>query len=716
MTRWIRNLNLSTKLVVIMVAGLLPVVTLTALYLMQKQRDITVAERQLAGLHRCENLEAMLLSVGAHEIWSAATAAGEGAGDKLQQASADVAHAMSEQQAIIEDYGASTDEDAQRWNEIRYAWNGAVAAKPTTVADVIRMHSELRQRILEYRDYIATTSYLVLNPNPITYFMVDATVMQVPNYESYVTELRSYAADIAAAGKPSVAALEQINRTEVLAQGALDQIAADMHHATEGAAGDARHLDAEQLLPQVTGAFEDFRGYLQDKVTGGSTDSLDAVLRNSEQLTAAVGSLHDSLRAAVERQLRQSIDRLRATRDRIELLVVLAVLAGVGAMAHVIWTTVRGINEMVAVVARLAEGDYTHQIDVQESNELGHTMQALQAMQTKLSAVLRDVKDSAATVATAAGQINAGTSDLSVRTEQQAANLEETASAMEQMTATVKQNADNAVLASKLAQAARDQAENGGSVVERAVAAMGAIDVSSKRIADIISVIDEIAFQTNLLALNAAVEAARAGDQGRGFAVVASEVRSLAQRSASAAKEIKDLIHDSVSKVGEGGRLVSESGRHLGEIVAAVKKVSDVVGEISNASQEQAASAEEISRAVLQMDRSTQQNASMVEETNAAATSMQDQATRLSELTAFFKLTDPPDSAHRREPRAEREPRPEREARVAEREVRLAESKGRSPLGRRPGRARGASARERTEAAARSTRPPPAAAGDWSEF
>ena len=190
---------------------------------------------------------------------------------------------------------------------------------------------------------------------------------------------------------------------------------------------------------------------------------------------------------------------------------------------------------------------------------------------------------------------------------------------MEEMTATVKQNADNAVHANQLAQAARDQAEQGGGVVERAVAAMGAIDASSKRIADIIGVIDEIAFQTNLLALNAAVEAARAGEQGRGFAVVASEVRSLAQRSATAAKEIKDLIHDSVSKVDEGSRLVSESGRHLGEIVASVKKVSDIVGEIAAASQEQTAGAEQVSRAVLQMDEITQQNAAMVEEASAAA-------------------------------------------------------------------------------------------------
>ncbi len=331
------------------------------------------------------------------------------------------------------------------------------------------------------------------------------------------------------------------------------------------------------------------------------------------------------MQRSVEQQLEQSEARLRASRDHMALLVMLAVVLGMGFMGVVILTTVNGMREAVAVVSRVSEGDYTQPIDPHGSDELAHMMRALQAMQGKLSGVLSSVKDSAITVATAARQINAGTSDLSARTEQQAANLEETASSIEEMTATVKQNADNAKLANKLARAARDQAEHGGSIVEQTVAAMAAIDVSSKKIADIISVIDEIAFQTNLLALNAAVEAARAGDQGRGFAVVASEVRNLAQRSASAAKEIKGLIHDSVGKVADGSRLVSESGRHLNEIVASVKKVSDVVGEISNASQEQAASAEEISRAVLQMDESTQQNAAMVEQASAAAGSMNDQ-------------------------------------------------------------------------------------------
>jgi methyl-accepting chemotaxis protein len=642
MSRWIRKLNFSTKLLLIMIAGILPLVILSVLYLSQKQKAISTAERELQGLHRYQVLQALLLPVGMHEIWSAAAAAGEGAADKLQAASDDVTRVMSQQDKVVGDDDGSNVEDVQHWNEVKSSWNAILSAKPSSVADVIRMHSDLRRKILDYRDYIASSSYLVLDADPVTYFDIDATVMQIPNYESYVTEMRSHAASVGAAGKSTMADVEAITRAQVLAGGALDQIDSDIRHAADGGAdGAALRAGAEQSLSQVRGAFVAFSKYVQDNVTSGAiSDPLDSVLQNASQLTAAISTFHDSMQESVEHQLQSNLAGLREMRNRMLALVALAVALGVGFMGVVIGTTVSGMNAAVAVVSRLAEGDYTHAITAHGSDELARMMQALGTMQSKLSGVLSSVKDSAITVATAARQINAGTSDLSSRTEQQAANLEETASSMEEMTATVKQNADNAKLANKLAQAARDQAEHGGSIVEQTVAAMGAIDVSSKKIADIISVIDEIAFQTNLLALNAAVEAARAGDQGRGFAVVASEVRNLAQRSASAAKEIKGLIHDSVGKVGEGSRLVSESGRHLGEIVASVKKVSDVVGEISNASQEQAASAEEISRAVLQMDESTQQNAAMVEEASAAAGSMNEQAARLSELTAFFKLRE----------------------------------------------------------------------------
>jgi methyl-accepting chemotaxis protein len=634
MTRWIRTLSFTTKLVVIAVSAMVPVVVLTVLFMSEKQHSINGVARELAGLHRYQGLEAMLLPLGMHEVWSTAAAAGEGVSDKLQAASAEVTRAVTQQDAgsADEDYGAPTGEDARRWNEIKYAWNAVATSKFSSAADVARMHTALRQKILDYRDYIASTSGLALDGDAVTSAVIDAAVTRIPNYESELTEMRSRAAAVGLIGKPSMADVQEITRSEVLAQSALDSIDADVARA-----GGA----AEQSMAQVRSAFEAFRKYVTANVTGGGSAPLEAVIQNASALPAAISSLHNSVQQMAQNRLQYSADELRATRNHMLLLVAAAMLLGLGSVGAVILTTVGGMNEAVTVVSRLAEGDYTHDIAVDGTDELARMMRALQIMQSKLSGVLSGVKESSLTVATAARQINAGTSDLSARTEQQAANLEETASSMEAMTSTVKQNADNAKLANKLAQAARDQAEQGGSIVERAVGAMGAIDVASKKIADIISVIDEIAFQTNLLALNAAVEAARAGDQGRGFAVVASEVRSLAQRSASAAKEIKDLIHDSVSKVGEGSRLVSDSGRHLGEIVASVKKVSDVVGEISNASQEQAASAEEISRAVLQMDESTQQNAAMVEEASAAAASMNDQAARLSQLTAYFKLRDP---------------------------------------------------------------------------
>ncbi|HEY3730286.1 MAG TPA: methyl-accepting chemotaxis protein [Steroidobacteraceae bacterium] len=641
MTRWIRSLNFSTKMAVIAVAAVVPVVVLTVLFLAAKQQGIDVASRELAGMHRSQSLESMLLPLGMHEVLGIAVASGENLTDKLQAATADVTREVGAQDSVTENYGAPAGEDSRRWNEVKYSWNALAMAKPGSVAEVTRLHAQLRQSILDYRDYIATMSGLALDGDPVGSFIIDASVTQIPTYEAYLTQMRAQAVAIAAAGKASMADVQEIERTEVLALNALDAIDTDIRHAAEGGtSGEGMRAVSEQAMAQAHNTFESFRKYLHQSVIGLSSDALDVVTQNGAQLGTAIGGVHASMQQAAQKRLQASADSIRATRNHMLLLVVSAMLFGLGSLGLVLITQVRGLNETVAVVSRLAEGDYTHEITVVGSDELARSMRAVQIMQSKLSGVLSGVKESSLTVATAARQINAGTSDLSARTEQQAANLEETASSMEAMTSTVKQNADNAKLANKLAQAARTQAEQGGLIVERAVAAMGAIDVASKKIADIISVIDEIAFQTNLLALNAAVEAARAGDQGRGFAVVASEVRSLAQRSASAAREIKDLIHDSVSKVGEGSKLVSESGHHLGEIVASVKKVSDVVGEISNASQEQAASAEEISRAVMQMDQSTQQNAAMVEQASAAAASMNDQAARLSQLTSFFKLRE----------------------------------------------------------------------------
>ncbi|GAB5499124.1 MAG: methyl-accepting chemotaxis protein [Pseudohongiellaceae bacterium] len=294
------------------------------------------------------------------------------------------------------------------------------------------------------------------------------------------------------------------------------------------------------------------------------------------------------------------------------------------------------MNDVNSTMGKLAQGQLTEKMTGDHKGQFGELQSNVNTSIEQLVSVVNDIAAASGSVQQASVEITNGNNDLSKRTEQQAASLEETSSAMEEITATVQQNAENSIQANTLARGARETAENGGTVVGQAVEAMQAISESSKKINDIIGVIDEIAFQTNLLALNAAVEAARAGDQGRGFAVVADEVRSLAGRSAKAAKEIKDLIKDSGVKVSEGSELVNRSGETLEEIVTAVKKVNDIVAEIATASDEQSTGLSEISRAIGEMDSMTQQNAALVEEAAAASESMSSQANNLEQLISFF--------------------------------------------------------------------------------
>jgi methyl-accepting chemotaxis protein len=298
----------------------------------------------------------------------------------------------------------------------------------------------------------------------------------------------------------------------------------------------------------------------------------------------------------------------------------------------------RPLKRAVQIADRVAEGDLTSDIEVNSTDELGQLAAALKRMNANLRNIVTDVRSGTEVISHASGEIAAGNADLSHRTEEQASSLEETASSMEELTSTVKHNADNARQASRLAATASEVAVKGGHVVADVVQRMSAINDSSKKIADIIGVIDGIAFQTNILALNAAVEAARAGEQGRGFAVVATEVRTLAQRSAGAAKEIKQLISDSVRKVEDGTRLVGEAGKTMDEVVASVHRVTEIVAEISAATGEQSSGIEQVNQAVMQMDNVTQQNAALVEEAAAAAESMQQQAQALAHAVASFKL------------------------------------------------------------------------------
>ncbi|MGC3981422.1 MAG: methyl-accepting chemotaxis protein [Steroidobacteraceae bacterium] len=340
-----------------------------------------------------------------------------------------------------------------------------------------------------------------------------------------------------------------------------------------------------------------------------------------------------------EDRMLAGVKQLRNVALLLGAFSIVLVSVGMGWMLNrLVIRPIGGEPEQAALVAnRVAQGDLTVHIDVAPGDN-GSLMTALRDMQQQLGSIVSNVRDGASQVASASQQIAQGNDDLSRRTQLQAASLEETAASMEEMTSSVKQTADYAAQANRIAISARQLADSGGKVVTDAVAAMNEINGASTRIGEIISVIDEIAFQTNLLALNAAVEAARAGEMGRGFAVVASEVRTLAQRSASAAKETKALINDSVAKVGTGCELVDKTGKVLGEIVDSVKKMTDVVREISSASNEQAAGIEQIGTAIAQLDRTTQENAALVEESAAAAEILSQQSADMVQAASVFKL------------------------------------------------------------------------------
>ena len=319
-------------------------------------------------------------------------------------------------------------------------------------------------------------------------------------------------------------------------------------------------------------------------------------------------------------------------------LAVAAVLAGLFFAWRITRSITRPLSLAVQFAQRVSDRDLTGKVQVQGRDEAAQLLQALQLMNDHLLAVLGNVRSGADSIAVAAREIAAGNLDLSSRTEQQASSLAETAATMEQLTTTVKQNSDNARLADSLADSAVQVATRSGHVVAQVVETMGEINSASRKVADIIGVIDSIAFQTNILALNAAVEAARAGEQGKGFAVVASEVRTLAQRSAQAAREIKGLIDHSVATAETGNRLVEEAGTTMQETVAGIHKLNDIMGEIKSASEEQSIGIEQVNQAVSQMDQVTQQNAALVEQAAAASDSLQDQAASLAQLVGSFKI------------------------------------------------------------------------------
>ncbi|MDR6583590.1 methyl-accepting chemotaxis protein [Herbaspirillum sp. BH-1] len=405
---------------------------------------------------------------------------------------------------------------------------------------------------------------------------------------------------------------------------------------------------ARAQLAKVMKARDEYAAQRREVEALNAKGQRDAAI---ELLISKVGALQkayfgelDNLADTQQKMMDKSVTDAEAAYNTTRLIMLVSGLASALFAAFIAWTISRSItrplSRAVEVAETVAAGDLTAVIDAHSTDETGRLLHALAAMNQKLKAIVLEVRRGTDSMVTASTQIATGNLDLSSRTEEQASALEETASSLEQLTSSVKQNADHTRKSSELAGTATQVANQGGQAVKQVVQTMGAINDSSRKIVDIISVIDGIAFQTNILALNAAVEAARAGEQGRGFAVVASEVRGLAQRSATAAKEIKALINDSVSQVSSGTELVAQAGSTMDEVVHSIEQVSHIVGEISAATREQSDGIEQVNQAIMQMDNTTQQNAALVEEAAAAAQALQDQAQRLLELVSVFRLDE----------------------------------------------------------------------------
>jgi len=405
------------------------------------------------------------------------------------------------------------------------------------------------------------------------------------------------------------------------------------------------NADETRLAQTVKDRRGDYKAALDDFAKTIEANDSGSVIPQANHLQASYSALSksdDALGKTLMDQATHGMESTKATYDRSRALTIAALGIGLVAALASYLTLRRSIARPLAQAldhfAAIAAGDLRRPVDIHSLDEMGQVLQGIARMQQSLTAMVHSVRSGSDSIATATRQIAAGNLDLSSRTEEQASALQQTASSMDQLTGTVKQNADNARQASQLAANASRIADRGSDVVKQVIGTMSDINQSSSKIADIISIIESIAFQTNILALNAAVEAARAGEEGRGFAVVASEVRGLAQRSSAAAKEIKELIGTSVSRVQAGSSLVDQAGLTMNEIIGAVQRVTDIMGEIAAASDEQSRGIDQVARAVTQMDEVTQQNAALVEQAAAAAQSLESQASGLNQAVAKFSV------------------------------------------------------------------------------
>ena len=647
MKQFIGNLKLSRKFALIGALVLAMLALPVWLTIKASVETLSVAHAEAAGIEPSGDVLTLIRFTQQHRAQSAMMLAGNDDAQAARQASqAEVEQAMARAQrsvAGLDDPKLDEGLAAIRseWQAVAAAVDGKSIAGPQSFA----RHTALIASQLALLDDIVGSSRLAFDSDAATHYLISSVLVHLPRLNESLGQMRGLGAALLTSGEVAPENRMRIAATGVAAQQHLD--------STRGAFGKALGVEPawrRTLGDPVASAAAAAEGALKladEQIVRTETPSL-ASADYFASMTQAIDTQFDLAAVAFEALDSALSDRVAAERRALWL-----VLGGAVPGAIALWiiiltarTTTHSIGQAVRLAQNVAAGDLTSKIEIGSSDEAGHLLAALKEMNESLAGIVSNVRQSSDSIATGSAQIAAGNADLSARTESQASSLEETASSMEELTGTVKQNAEHAHHASKLVMSTADIAANGGKVVGRVVDTMASIKESSRKIADIIGVIDGIAFQTNILALNAAVEAARAGEQGRGFAVVASEVRNLAQRSAGAAKEIKTLIQDSVEQVEAGRKLVDEAGEAMDDIVTSVELVADIISGTATASQEQSAGIEQINQAVGQMDEMTQQNAALVEQAAAAAESLQDQAARLTELVGTFKLVQGGPAAH----------------------------------------------------------------------
>ena len=640
MSNLIHRLRLSHKFGLLALLGALMLAPPMTYYLVDAEAELASTRQEVAGLQPSAALLKLIRLTQQHRGLTATVLGGkaEAEGQRAER-QREVDQALGEFAALAA--GIEDPKFAEGWQQVQQQWktlSAQVAQRQLAAPASFAGHSALVELQLDLHGRIVSHYGLDLDPEPVSYHLVIATMTQLPQLAEQLGKLRGSGAGILARGQATVADRAMLGGLSESARGEMHRLLTTLERALEHdpALRERMAGPIEQARAGVERTREMLRTDLieAEALTLPSAEYFQATTKAIDQVFAVHGLASEALAGAL--QVRTA--RLQRTEWLVIGLSVLMVgLCGLLARS-IVRTILQATDDARRMAERIAAGDLSPEPLRAGEDELGRMVQAMEAMRLSLTEVVGTVRENAVSVAAASAQIAQGNIDLSSRTEQQAAALQQTAATMDQLGSTVSHNADHAREADGLAREASTLASRGGEMVSQVVGTMGGISEASRKIGDIIGVIDSIAFQTNILALNAAVEAARAGEQGRGFAVVATEVRNLAQRSAEAAREIKALISTSVERVEQGVSLVDQTGRSVGEVVASIRRVSDIVAQISAASAEQSTGVAQVGQAVTQMDRATQQNAALVEQSAAAAGTLKSQAEQLVDAVARFRI------------------------------------------------------------------------------